>query len=144
VARSSSNEERVFLAFRQVIAAVVLFNDQVALRTGIGLTDSQFLHLLAVHGPMSPSELARASGLGSGTVTGVVNRLEELGFVHRERHPSDRRRVTVVADQAKVDLELAPHFASQSAYLAKVIERFDQGQLATIADFLEALLTNDP
>lgn len=142
--RSGRTDERVFGAFRQVIAAVVLFNEQVAIRTGIGLTESQLLHLLALYGPMSPSQLGRAAGLGSGTVTGVIDRLEELEFVHRERHSTDRRKVVVVLDQAKVDQQLAPHFATQGANLANVIARFDEHQLAVIAEFLEALTTDQP
>jgi DNA-binding MarR family transcriptional regulator len=130
----------VFSAFRRVIAAVVLFNEQIASRTGLSLTESQFLHLLDLHGPMSPSDLGRAAELGSGTVTGVLDRLETLGFVHRERHETDRRKVVVVLDQANVGQQLAPHFAAQGAMLASVIERFDDDQLAIIGDFLDALV----
>ena len=142
--KSDGPSERVFFAFRQVIAAVVLFNEQVAVRTGIGLTESQFLHLLVLHGPMSPSQLGQAAGLGSGTVTGVLDRLEDLEFIRRERHPTDRRKVTVVLDQAKVDQQLAPQFAGQGTNLASVIEHFDNRQLTAIADFLEALITEKP
>src|ERR1700735_4995573 len=124
--------ERVFSAFRRVIAAVVLFNEQIASRTGLSLTESQFLHLLDLHGPMSPSDLGRAAELGSGTVTGVLDRLANLGLVHPERHETHRRKVVVVLDQAKVGRQLAPLFAVQGAMLAGVIKRFDDDQLAVI------------
>ncbi len=136
--------ERVVDGFRRAIAAIVLFNEQVAQRTGMSLTESQFMHLLALHGTMTPSELGRESGLTSGTVTGVLDRLEELGFVKRQRHPSDRRKVVVVLDEARVNAELAPYFASQAALLAAVIARFEAAELEVIADFLEALTTSGP
>jgi DNA-binding MarR family transcriptional regulator len=136
--------DRVADGFRRVIAAVVLFNEQAAQRTGMSLTESQFTHLLALHGTMTPSELGRESGLASGTVTGVLDRLEELGFVQRQRHPGDRRKVVVVLDEARVNAELAPHFAGQAAFLAAVIARFNAAELEVIADFLEALTTSSP
>ena len=140
--QGSVEADRVFLAFRRVIAAVVLFNEQVAQRVGIGLTESQFMHLLDLHGPMTPSELGRESALSSGTVTGVLDRLEELGFIRRERHPTDRRKVVVVLDEARVSGELAPHFADQATHLAEVTGRFDPRQLAVVAEFLEAVATS--
>src|SRR6185312_9713824 len=105
--------EQVSIQFRKVIAALVLFNDNVSRLTGMSASDSQFLHLLQLHGPMTPSELARRSGLTSGTVTGVIDRLEQLGFAGRERHPSDRRKVVVTADEERLNSELAPHFQGQ-------------------------------
>jgi DNA-binding MarR family transcriptional regulator len=134
---------RVVDGFRRAIASIVLFNEQVAQRTGMSLTESQFTHLLALHGTMTPSQLGRASGLASGTVTGVLDRLEELGFVHRQRHPSDRRKIVVVLDEARVNAELAPHFAGQASLLAGAIARFGDAELEVIADFLEALTTTD-
>lgn len=134
---------RVADGFRRAIAAIVLFNEQVAQRTGLSLTESQFMHLLGLHGAMTPSELGRESGLASGTVTGVLDRLEELGFIQRQRHPSDRRKVVVVLDEARVGAELAPHFAGQGALLADVIARFEPAELEVIADFLDALTAPD-
>lgn len=138
-----SPAERVVDGFRRAIAAVVLFNEQVAQRTGMGLTESQFTHLLALRGAMTPSELGRESGLASGTVTGVLDRLEELGFVRRQRHPSDRRKVVVVLDEDRVNAEFAPYFAGQAAHLAGVIARFDAAELEVIANFLQAVTAPD-
>jgi DNA-binding MarR family transcriptional regulator len=131
--------ERVTLAFRRVIAAVVVFNDQVAQRTGLGLSEGQFVHLLDLYGPLTPSELGRHSGLTSGTVTGVLDRLEQLGFVRRERHPDDRRKVVVVLDQDRLNAH-ADNFSDQAKTLASAIARFSPSELTVVADFLEALI----
>jgi DNA-binding MarR family transcriptional regulator len=137
-----SPADRVADAFRRAIAMIVLFNEQVAQRTGLSLTESQFMHLLGLHGAMTPTELGRESGLASGTVTGVLDRLEELGFVQRQRHPSDRRKVVVVLDEARVNAELAPHYAGQAALLSGVTARFEPAELEVIADFLDSLTTS--
>ena len=46
-----------------MIAQVVLFNHAVNARLGLGASDSQFLTLLRTSGPMTPGQLAEASGL---------------------------------------------------------------------------------
>lgn len=67
----------------------------VADRLGITLTDSLCLDVLDFTGPTTPGRLAEALGLTSGAITGVIDRLEEDGFVRREPDPHDRRRVIV-------------------------------------------------
>ena len=52
---------------------------------------------------MTPSRLAELSGLTSGAVTGVLDRLERAGFVRRESDPTDRRSLLV-----RIDPESAP------------------------------------
>jgi DNA-binding MarR family transcriptional regulator len=131
--------ERVFTEFRRVIANVVIFNDRAAQQTGMSASESQFLHLLAINGDLTPSELAHHSGLTSGTVTGVLDRLEQLGFVHRQRHPTDRRKVVVTLDEARVASTFGPIYADQGAHLASVTDRFTAAELDTIARFLAAL-----
>jgi DNA-binding PadR family transcriptional regulator len=44
---------------------------------------------------MSAGDLAKATGLTTASITGVLDRLEEGGFVRRERDAHDRRRVIV-------------------------------------------------
>jgi DNA-binding MarR family transcriptional regulator len=61
--------QRVAEQLRKVIAAVVLFNEQVAARVGMSASESQTLHLLELHGPISPSELAKLTKLSTGTMT---------------------------------------------------------------------------
>ena len=61
------------------IAGVVLHNHAVAQRVGLGASDSQFMSLLGLHGPLTPGRLAGLSGLTTGTVTGVLDRLERAG-----------------------------------------------------------------
>ena len=64
-------------------------------RIGINVTDLNCLNIVALAGPMTAGELARETGLTTASITGVLDRLEEGGFVRRERDPKDRRRVIV-------------------------------------------------
>lgn len=75
--------------------ATVLLHAAVAKRLGLNHTDHKFAELLLRHGPMAAGALAARTGLTTGAVTGVINRLEGAGWVRRERDPGDARRVIV-------------------------------------------------
>jgi DNA-binding MarR family transcriptional regulator len=125
----------------RTIANVVVFNAQVAEQLGLGVSDMQFMTYLMQDGPLSPGRLAELSGLKSGSVTGVIDRLERAGYVHRERDESDRRKVRVVLDAERLQSTESP-YAGQAAHLRRVLEAFAGDELEVIARFLERL--NDP
>jgi DNA-binding MarR family transcriptional regulator len=62
---------------------------------GINRTDARCLDILDQQGRMSAGQLASASGLTTGAVTAVVDRLERAGYAQRVADPEDRRRVLV-------------------------------------------------
>jgi DNA-binding MarR family transcriptional regulator len=62
---------------------------------GLNRTDGRCLDILEQHGQMTAGELARQSGLSTGAITAVIDRLERSRYVHRVADPSDRRRVLV-------------------------------------------------
>lgn len=76
-------------------SALDAFDEAVSERLGVNRTDLRCLDLLEQHQPMTAGALAKASGLSSGAVTFVIDRLEKMGLVHRRRDATDRRRVLV-------------------------------------------------
>ena len=143
MAAKAPTTDDVVIAFRKMIAALILYNDNVSRLTGMSASESQFLHLLQLHGPLTPSELARRSGLTSGTVTGVLDRLEELGFAGRERHPTDRRKVVVTVNEERLNAELAPHFEGQAEFLVGVLDQLSPAEMRAVAKFLTLLVPDD-
>jgi DNA-binding MarR family transcriptional regulator len=136
--------EQIELGVRQVIALSILFNYEVAEQTGMNARDSQVMGLVQMHGPLTAGEIARLASLPSGTVTGVVDRLEELGFVRRERDPADRRKVIVTVDHEKVFRELGHHYAPQSERLRAVLAGYDARKLKVVAEFLDEIVAVQP
>lgn len=117
------------------IAGVVLHNQVVTQRMGLGSSDSQFLSLLDLHGPLTPGRLAELTGLTTGTVTGVIDRLERAGFVRRTRDIGDRRKI-LVTPVAEAMAGLVEHYREHGEHLDAVLRRRDTDQLRVIADFL--------
>ena len=141
---SAERVAAVEMAVRNLIANAILFNHQVAQRVGLGASDAQFMHLLQLHGPLTPGRLAELSGLTTGTVTGVLDRLEATGFVRRERDESDRRKVIVKLNEERLWSAMAPLYAGQAESLAAVAGAYDAEQLEVIADFLNRLVRESP
>jgi DNA-binding MarR family transcriptional regulator len=88
--------EALHRAFRRHGMAQGLFSQAVAGQLGITVTDLQVLGLLQVE-PLTATQIAERTGLTSGAITGLVDRLEKAGFVVRDGDPADRRRVIVRA-----------------------------------------------
>ena len=69
--------------------------DALAAALDLRRTDIDCLLLLRLDGPATPGQLGESTGLSSGGVSGVLDRLERAGFVRRQGDPGDRRRVVV-------------------------------------------------
>src|SRR6266700_1128358 len=92
-------------AMRRSSAQGVLFGQTVANVAGISGSDLECLDFLNLEGRVTAGRLAEVTGLTTGAITGVVDRLEKAGFVLRERDDSDRRKVfiaTVPENVAKI------------------------------------------
>lgn len=67
--------------------------EQALLAAGSDLNFTQYLALkrLGEHGPMTPGELARTLNYNPGSLTRLLDKLQEAGYLQRAPHPSDRR-----------------------------------------------------
>src|ERR1700743_790288 len=80
---------------RRTSAQGVLFGQAVANVAGISGSDLDCMDFLNLEGRMTAGRLAELTGLTTGAITGVVDRLEKAGFVRRERDETDRRKVFI-------------------------------------------------
>ena len=87
-------------ALRRILRASELGNRNFAMATG--LTPSQLLVLREIgeRGETTPSELAAALHFGQATITTIVDRLEGLALVTRQRGEQDKRRVHLTVTAA--------------------------------------------
>jgi DNA-binding MarR family transcriptional regulator len=103
-------ETDFLLAMRRAGSIMQLLGQVSAERIGINVTDLNCLNIVALTGPMTAGDLARQTGLTTASITGVLDRLEEGGFIQRERDPKDRRRVIVNLKAGPGLREIAPTF----------------------------------
>jgi DNA-binding MarR family transcriptional regulator len=142
----SADAEAGALLGRDFIAAVVVFHDLVGQCLGLSATDRKCLDLLS-RGPVAAGELARFTGLTTGAVTGIIDRLVKAGYAERVDDPEDRRRVLVARKpNSKLDDLLPAIFGPLGEDMTSVTSRYTAKELTVIADFLarsrEVLLAN--
>jgi DNA-binding MarR family transcriptional regulator len=94
MARRDATEEAI-RSLRSVILAGERYRQVMSEHVGLGVTETQAVSYLIVHGDQGQNELAAGLGLSSGASTALVDRLERQGIAERYPHPSDRRRTLV-------------------------------------------------
>lgn len=132
-------ENEFLLAVRRAGSVMQLLGAASAERIGINVTDLNCLNVLALSGRMTAGELARLTGLTTASITGVLDRLEEAGFVRRERDPHDRRRVIVRLDAARGMRDVAPVFAPVVAAWRAVAAQYTDDELRLLLGFQNQL-----
>lgn len=132
----SRSRMRVYVPLiRKFAARVVLFHAAVAERLGLNSTDLHALRLLG-EAPMTAGALAEQTGLTGAAVTALIDRLERVGFVTRERSTRDRRSITVRAEPRKLR-EMVALYRRQGARMEKLFSRYSAVEFRAVADFLE-------
>jgi len=118
---------------RELATTVVSFHEAVARAAGMTAAERKCAGLLAERGRMTPSELAQATGLTTGAITGIVDRLAKAGFAARVANPADRRSVIVEARRSEELIALfGPIFASLSARMDQLDSRYSDEERALI------------
>ena len=113
-----------------------MLNHAVAERLALHPTSWECLSLLLQHGPMTAGQVAEMTGLTTGAVTAVIDRLESAGFVCRRRDDQDRRRVIVEPLPAALENAM-PLFAPMLADMGRLNARYSEAELATVVQCLE-------
>ena len=116
--------------------ATLRFHELVAQKAGLGSSDHKYLGIIMQHPSLTAGELAAIAGLTSGSVTGLVDRLESQHLVSRQKDPLDRRKVVIVANAETVAMLLGPVFQRLENRLTQVNAAFDAAALATILQYM--------
>jgi DNA-binding MarR family transcriptional regulator len=143
--RNPSMQDRsdaALIALRRILRATELNSRLLASRTG--LTSSQFiiLQIVARHGKVLPSTVAKSAGLTQATVTSLVDKLERNGHVKRRRDTDDRRRIwieiTAVGQKA---LAASPDFLQDRFQAAfRQLEAWEQAMIIAALERVSAML----
>jgi len=130
--------ESVVQALRHFIVGVILYNQRVAEQVGVHSTDLQCLHVLVLLGPVTPGTLAECTGLTTGGITVVLDRLEKAGYTRRERNPADRRSVLIYLQPEKLQ-ELGPYYDAITKEMNTHLTGFSERELETVLEFFSKM-----
>jgi DNA-binding MarR family transcriptional regulator len=117
---------------------VIAFHEGGARRVGMTAAERKCAGLIAELGETTPKQLAEATGLSTGAITGIVDRLERAGYARREPNPKDRRSVIIrPMNSERLAAETHPIFASLTEAMTQLDARYSPEERALILKHLE-------
>ena len=132
--RRQELEAALNAAMRDASGQGVLYSQAVADRLGMNSTDLECLdHIL--RGPVTAGRLAELTGLTTGAITGVIDRLERIGLAQRDRDARDRRK-TLVRVLPAVSERVAPLFEPMERSAIAVLSKYRDDELVLLLDFV--------
>jgi DNA-binding MarR family transcriptional regulator len=128
--------QRINREGRRMSTITTIFHQAVAVAAGLSGTDHKYLDLIMENGEMTSGELAEKTGLTSGAITGIVDRLEKQKLVKRRRDTEDRRKVFIVAQHENAYKKLGPVFQSLVDGFNQFYDQFSDEELVVIEKYL--------
>jgi DNA-binding MarR family transcriptional regulator len=129
-------EKQVVIVARKYGISSVLFRNAIGNKLGVNATDMECLGLLFFKGISTPTELARYTGLTTGSTTAMLDRLEKAKLIKRKPNPDDRRGVFIEIEK-KSAKTVGLLFAKARKAQDGLVARYSEEELEVIADFLE-------
>jgi DNA-binding MarR family transcriptional regulator len=123
-------------AMRRASAIGVLLSQAVAEKAGLNSVDLECLDLILAGGPATAGQIGKRTGLTSGAVTGLIDRLERANFVRRIPDRQDRRRVLVEVREDSMKA-LDALFRPVNQAMTALLSHYRDEDLDRFADFLE-------
>jgi DNA-binding MarR family transcriptional regulator len=109
----------------------------VADEIGLHITDHKCLDLIRQYGAMPAGRLADLTGLTTGAVTGIIDRLEKAGYARRVNDPKDRRRTIVEPTRnKKLEKKIEAIFMPLHENMRKLLSTYSESELAFLLDVL--------
>lgn len=122
---------------RELSTRTVILHHLIGERLGLNPTDHKCLDVIIRNGtPMTASQLAEETGLSTGAITGVIDRLEKGGYVRRKRDQNDRRLVFINPLLEKAMVKLSPIFDPIKQASRNLYSKYNDQELAIILDFV--------
>ncbi|UWX97655.1 MarR family transcriptional regulator [Arthrobacter zhaoxinii] len=116
--------------------------DAFAHSNGLNATDMRALVLIMEaemrHEALTAGQLSARLGTSSGATTAVIDRLERIGHIHRNRSHADRRKVTLHFEPLAMQLAGA-YFGPLGALTDEVMSRYTETELRTILGFMQSI-----
>ncbi len=118
----------------------IMMHEAIARKAGLSGTDHKYLGLLIQKGPMTAGELAKLTGLTTGAITGLIDRLEKRGLVKRQYDKADRRKVYIVPDTDNTMKLMEPLFAGLQEKSIALIASFQDSELEIIQRYFRSAI----
>lgn len=136
----NENVRGLRLLSRRYSDTSILMHEAIARKAGLSGTDHKYLGLLIEQGAMTAGEFSKLTGLTTGAVTGLVDRLEKKKLVKREFDKHDRRKVIIVPRTENVLKLLKPLFSELDKKTTALVTSFSDEELNILEKYFHSAI----
>jgi DNA-binding MarR family transcriptional regulator len=131
--------------FREMSTETIMFHQAVADELGLYITDHKCMDIIHRFGSMPAGRLGELTGLTTGAITGMIDRLEKAGYVRRANDPKDRRRTIVEPTRnKKLERKIEMIFTPLHERMHKFLSSYSDSELTYLIDAMTKLIEQTP
>jgi DNA-binding MarR family transcriptional regulator len=129
-------KRRLLETMRMLSTRAIILHQAVADTLNLNLTDYKCWDLIANLGPMTAGKLADSTGLTTGAITGVIDRLEKAGYVKRKKNPEDRRSVIIELNQGQEHIRKEVFFPLEQK-IDRMVSSYTKKELTLFIELID-------
>jgi DNA-binding MarR family transcriptional regulator len=127
--------------FREMSTETVMFHQVLADELGLHISDHKCMDIIHRFGAMPAGRLGEMTGLTTGAITGMVDRLEKAGHLRRTNDPKDRRKTIVEPIRnKKLERKIEMIFIPLHERIHKVLCSYSDSELTLLLDVMTELV----
>jgi DNA-binding MarR family transcriptional regulator len=127
--------------FREISTETVMFHQTVADELGLYITDHKCMDIIHRFGAMPAGRLGEMTGLTTGAITGMIDRLEKAGYVRPTNDPKDRRKTIVErVRNKKFERIIVMNFMPLHERMHKFLSSYSDSELTLLLDAMTKLI----
>jgi len=116
--------------------STILMHEAIARKAGLTGTDHKYLGFLIKNGAMTAGELSKLTGLTTGAITGLVDRLEKKKLAKRQFDKDDRRKIIIVPNTENAFKLLGATFSDLQGKIVNLLSTRSDNELKIIENYL--------
>ena len=127
--------------FREMSTETIMFHQAVADELGLYITDHKCMDIIHRFGAMPAGKLGEMTGLTTGAITGMIDRLEKAGYVRRANDPKDRRKTIVEpVRNKKLERKIEMIFTPLHEKMHEFLSSYSDAELSFLLDAMAKLI----
>jgi len=123
---------------RRMSTQTVFLHQAIAQSFGLNATDTKCVDLILSHpvGSVTAGQLSAMTGLTTGAITHILDRLEERQIIERVRDTRDRRRIFIRVNPQSLE-PLMPQYEAIRKAFTDLVDQYSDEELQLICDYME-------
>lgn len=118
----------------------ILMHEAIARKAGLSGSDHKYLGLLIQQGSMTAGDLAKLTGFTTGSITGLIDRLEKKKLAKREFDKTDRRKIIIVPNIPNAMKLLGGIFGEVSTKMTALTDTLNDKEKKIIEKYMKSCI----